>query len=52
MLVKDITSARWIVNTISQQGFHFDSLNFPDKFNMALYHMAYMGHIGQNRHAR
>ena len=39
-------------NMISQQGFHFDSPNFEDSFNMALPQMIlHMGHIGQHLHA-
>ena len=41
-----------IVNTINQQGFHFDSPNLQDIFNMALSRMVLqMGHIGQHLHA-
>ena len=41
-----------LVNMVSQQGFHFDSPNLQDSFNMALSRMVFrMGHIGQNLHA-
>ena len=42
-----------LVNTITQQGFHLDSPNFQDSFNMALSWMVlHMSHIGQFLHAR
>ena len=42
-----------LVNTITQQGFHFDSPNFQDGFDIALTRMALkMSHIGQHLHAR
>ena len=41
-----------LVNTISQQGFHFDSPNFKDSVNMASSWMVlHMNHIGQHLHA-
>ena len=41
-----------LVNAISQQGFHVDSPNFQENFDMELAQMMLqMGHVGQNRHA-
>ena len=41
-----------LVNMISQQGFHFESPNLQDSFNMALSQMVLqMSHIGQHIHA-
>ena len=42
-----------LVNTISQQGFHFDSPNLQDSFNMALSRMVLkMSHIDQHLNVR
>ena len=42
-----------LVSMKSQQGFHFDSPNLQDSFNMVLSEMLLrMGHIGQHLHAR
>ena len=41
-----------LVNAVNQQGFHLDSPNFHDSFNMALSRMIlHMGHIGQDLQA-
>ena len=42
-----------LVNTITEQGFHFSSPNFQDGFDIALTRMVLkMSHIGQHLHAR
>ena len=41
-----------IVNTITQQGFHFDSPNLRDSCSMVLSQMVlHISHIGQHLHA-
>ena len=51
MLVKDMC-ARWVRYHDKSTGFHFDSPNFQDRFNMALLQTVLnVGHIGQHLHA-
>ena len=53
MLIKDFLVPDELVNMISEQGFHCDSPNLQDSFNMALsWKVLQMRYIGQHLYAR